>query len=171
LRPDFAEAYNNLAAGYVGLKRWDEAIQAAKESLRIRPGFQPARQNLDYAVAQKNPARPATAQQPQGPVASAELRVMQYPSSDNYLQLSLVYHQAGRFRDCIAAAQEALRLRPEFAEAYNNMAAGYQSLGMWDEAIKAASEALRIRPDFALARNNLAYAQAQKNAARTIPQK
>ena len=171
LRSDFPEAYNNLAAGYLGLKRWDDAILAAKEALRIRPGFQPARQNLDYALAQKNPARPATAQQPEGPVASAELRVKQYPSSDNYLQLSLVYHQAGRFRDCIAAAQEALRLRPEFAEAYNNMAAGYQSLGMWDEAIKAASEALRIRPDFELARNNLAYAQAQKNAARTIPQK
>ncbi|MGO9094568.1 MAG: tetratricopeptide repeat protein [Bryobacteraceae bacterium] len=171
LRSDFPEAYNNLAAGYLGLQRWDQAIRAAKEALRLRPGFQPARQNLEYALAQKNPERLATAQHPASPVALAELKVKQYPSSDNFLQLSLVYHQAGRFRDCIAAAQEALRLRPEFAEAYNNMAAGYQSLGMWDEAIKAASEALRIRPDFALARNNLAYAQAQKRAARTIPQK
>jgi tetratricopeptide (TPR) repeat protein len=171
LRPGSAEAYNNLAAGYLGLKRWDEAIQAAKESLRIQPGFRAAQQNLEFAVAQKNPALPATAQNPENPVTSAELTAKQAPSPDNYLQLSLVYYRAERFRDCIAAAEKALRLRPDFAEAYNNIAAGYQGLKMWDEAIQAASEALRIRPGFELARNNLAYAQAQKNAARATPPK
>jgi tetratricopeptide (TPR) repeat protein len=55
-----------------------------------------------------------------------------------------------------------LQLRPNYAEAYNNIAAGYQAMGRWDEAIAAAQEAIRLKPDFQLARNNLAYASSQK---------
>ena len=81
---------------------------------------------------------------------------------ERYLTLSLESFQAGRFRDCIEQAGQALRLRPDYAEAYNNIAAGHQALGEWDEAIAAAKEAIRVRPDFQLARNNLAWSQRQK---------
>jgi hypothetical protein len=67
-------------------------------------------------------------------------------------------------RDCIKFAQEALRLSPGFAEAYNNIAAAYEDLGLWDEAISAAQEAIRLKPDFQLARNNLAWSESQKKA-------
>ncbi len=165
MRPGSPEALNNIAAGYIGLKMWDQAIQAAQRALRIRPDFQPAHQNLEWAQAQKNSASPSS------PIAAAELSAKQTPSAENYLQLSLVYHQAGRFRDCISAAREAIRLRPDYAEAYNNIAAGYQGLGLWDEAIQAAGEALRIRPDYQLARNNLVYSQQRKAAAHAAPAK
>lgn len=81
---------------------------------------------------------------------------------DAYLALSFSYHQSGRYQDCIAAAQEVLRLRPNDAAAYNNIAAAYEALRMWDPAIEAARAALKIRPGFELARNNLAWAEAQK---------
>jgi tetratricopeptide (TPR) repeat protein len=84
------------------------------------------------------------------------------PTAENYLSLSLRYHQLGRFKDCIRAAREALKRKPDYAEAYNNIAAGYESLGDWDEAIRAAREALRLKPDFVLARNNLVWSEAQK---------
>jgi tetratricopeptide (TPR) repeat protein len=79
--------------------------------------------------------------------------------------LSTAYHKTGRFQDCIAAARQALRIRPDFAQAYNNMAAAYASLGQWDQAIQAAREALRIQPDFQFARNNLEFALSQKRQA------
>jgi tetratricopeptide (TPR) repeat protein len=100
------------------------------------------------------------------PNSAAAATAQRSPSPESLLELSLAYHRAGRFQDCITAPKAALRLRPDYAEAYNNIAAGYQSLGMWDEAIQAASEALRIKPDFQVARNNQAYSQAQKRAAR-----
>jgi tetratricopeptide (TPR) repeat protein len=34
--------------------RWDEAIAAAQEALRLAPDFQLARNNLAYAIRQKN---------------------------------------------------------------------------------------------------------------------
>jgi protein O-mannosyl-transferase len=80
-----------------------------------------------------------------------------------YLNRSLLYHQAGQYWRCIGAAQEALRLQPDYAEAYNNIAAAYESMGMWEEARDAARKALRIRPDFELARNNLTWVEARQN--------
>ncbi len=55
-----------------------------------------------------------------------------------------------------------MKLRPDYAGAYNNIAAAYQSLGLWDEAIAAAGQAVRLKPDFRLARKNLHYSQKQK---------
>jgi tetratricopeptide (TPR) repeat protein len=73
-----------------------------------------------------------------------------------------MYCQAARFEDCAHAAEQALKLRPNYAEAYNNIAAANQSMGRWDDAIEAAQQAIRLKPDFQLARNNLAYARSQK---------
>ena len=81
---------------------------------------------------------------------------------ESHLALSLVRLQADDFRGRIASALDALALCPDYADAYNNVAAGHNALGEWDAGIAAAVQALRLRPDFALARNNLAYALAQK---------
>ena len=67
-----------------------------------------------------------------------------------------------RPQECIAEAREAIRLLPDFPEAYNNIAAADESLGRWDDAIEAATQALRLRPDFQLAKNNLAWSLSQK---------
>lgn len=107
----------------------------------------------------------AMEQQVVGQVAAAEALARSQPTPENYLRLSLLYHQTGRYPDCIAAAKEALRLQPDLAEAYNFIAAANLSLGRWDEAIRAAGEALRVKPDFQFARNNLEFAQAQKKLA------
>lgn len=96
------------------------------------------------------------------PVAGAERAARQDPTPENYLTLSLLYHQSRRFRDSIQAAQQALRLRPGYAEAYNNLAAAYEELHDWDAAIGAAGRAVELKPDFQLARNNLEYSKKQK---------
>jgi tetratricopeptide (TPR) repeat protein len=83
------------------------------------------------------------------------------PSPENYLNLSRSYYQAGQFENSLRAARESLRLRPGYADAYNNAAAASLALGRWDEAIAAGREALRLHPDYPLARNNLRSAEAQ----------
>jgi tetratricopeptide (TPR) repeat protein len=140
---------------------WDVGMQpAAKEiatdTLQMSPGDVTALRFLNgQAVSEALP----------DPIAAAEALVKQAPTADNYLNLSLAYHRAGRFRDCIQAAEQALKVRPGFALAYNNIAAARMDLGEWDAAIAAAGEAVRLQPDLQLARNNLAYAQQQKKLA------
>jgi protein O-mannosyl-transferase len=55
-----------------------------------------------------------------------------------------------------------LKLRPDYAEAYNNIAAGHIAIGEWDQAIAAAERAVELKPNFTLARGNLDYARARK---------
>lgn len=62
LRPEDADAYadaaegeiyDELAAAYVDLARWEEAIQAAQEALKRNPDLPRARDNLARAIDQK----------------------------------------------------------------------------------------------------------------------
>ena len=142
-KPDSFEAYNNIAAAYSAMGVWDLAIQNVGESLRINPNFELAQNNLAWY--------------------RREIRSVKAPATpEEFLAASLRYHQAGQYNESIEAASAALRLRPGYAEAYNNIAAAYESMGKWDDAIVAASEAVRLKPDFELARNNLAWARQQK---------
>ena len=139
---------------------WDSGMQpAAKEmaadTLQMAPGDVTALRFLN--------GRPAADALPD-PVAAAEALVKLAPTADNYLNLSLAYERAGRFRDCIRAAGQALKLQPGYALAYNNIAAAHMDMGEWDAAIAAADEAVRLQPDLQLARNNLAYAKQRKLA-------
>lgn len=53
LKKDSAEAWNNIIAANNALHRWDEAIQAGHEALRIRPDYVLAQNNLRWAESQK----------------------------------------------------------------------------------------------------------------------
>jgi protein O-mannosyl-transferase len=122
----------------------------AQDTLRISPGDAGAQRYL------------ASSRNIQPPLVSAEKLAVSQPSAERYLNLSLLYHQAGRYQDCIDAAQKAIKLKPDYAEAYNNIAAAYQSMHRWDAAIAAAQHAVRLKPNFTLAKNNLAWSQQQK---------
>ncbi len=84
------------------------------------------------------------------------------PSPQRYLNQSLALYSAGKYDECIAAAREALKLQPNYAEAWNNIAAAYNSMSKWDQGIAAADEAIRLNPAFQLAKNNRAWALSQK---------
>jgi tetratricopeptide (TPR) repeat protein len=153
LNPAFIGTRYLLLQIYSEHSLWGPLKSLADESLKLAPNDPGV---LSYLRMEQEVA---------DRVAYAEAQARSRPSPENFLELSILYHQVGRYKECIAAAQEALRLRPNFAEAYNNMAAAYASLGQWDDTIRAAGEALRIKPDFQFARNNLEFAQAQKNKA------
>lgn len=149
LKPDSADAFNNIAASSAALGLWDQAMENARAALQIQPNHTLARNNLAWAVAEKEKA------------GSPGIRENVLTAAD-YLNLSLEHYAAGRYPECIMAARAALELRPEYAEAFNNLAAAYASLQKWDDAIRAAREAVRLKPDFQLARNNLAWAETEK---------
>jgi tetratricopeptide (TPR) repeat protein len=95
----------------------------------------------------------------------AAQRLPAKPTPESYLDLSLHEYQAGRFEKSITAAKKALELRPNYAEAYNNIAAAYNSMAKWDEGIQAALQAVRLKPDYQLAKNNMMWAVSQKQKA------
>jgi tetratricopeptide (TPR) repeat protein len=61
---------------------------------------------------------------------------------------------AGKYSEAIAYFDRAIRLYPEYAEAYNNRCAVYGELGKHDQAIADCTQALRIDPTHARAYSN-----------------
>ena len=89
------------------------------------------------------------------------------PGSPEYqLSRSQTLYGQGLYGDAIMAAREALRLRPNYAEAWNNIGAAYNGLGLYEEAAAACEQALRYKPDFELARHNLEFAREKLKASK-----
>ena len=66
--------------------------------------------------------------------------------------------QLGRTQQAQTEFEEAVRLKPDFAEAHGNLGALLFSLGQADEAIEQLREVVRLKPDYADAHSNLGIA-------------
>jgi Flp pilus assembly protein TadD len=75
------------------------------------------------------------------------------------LQESLDDYRQKQYPEAVLACEQALKLRPDYAEAWNNIGAACNELGLYEKAAAALNTALLLKPDFPLARNNLNYAR------------
>ena len=149
LSPGNIDARHQLMTEYAKAGRTADSKALASETLALAPNDSLATRFLNGRGSE------AAVSQPAAPRVGA---------AEGFLSTSLRLNRAGDFQGSIGAARKALEIRPDYAEAYNNIVAGMASLGRWDEAITAAREALRLRPGFQLARNNLAWAEREKRA-------
>ena len=140
LAPASPESHTYYARWLLAQPRTDEARALLRTALELSPQDLNARALLKQAEA----------------VASTASK----PTPESYLTLSLERYREGRYSESIDAARAALRLKRDYAEAWNNIGAAYNKLGRYEEAAAACEEALRYKPDFELARNNLQYAGA-----------
>ena len=59
-----------------------------------------------------------------------------------------------RYDDAITDYDEAIRLKPDYAEAYSNRGIAKAALGRYDDAIADYDEAIYLKPDLAAAYYN-----------------
>jgi tetratricopeptide (TPR) repeat protein len=75
-----------------------------------------------------------------------------------HTNLSALLTHKGQLDESIWHCEQALRLKPDFAEAHYNLGAALEQAGRVQEAIGHYEQALRIKPDYAEAHNNLGNA-------------
>lgn len=177
--PNYVEPYYYYARHLLHAKRIDEAVIYCEKGLQIFSGHLYSRYLLMdiYNYAQnwpklKEAAQATLAIYPNDAKAQSMLALAMNPASGvapvpakatavDFLNQSLAYYQAGRYRECIDACNKALELQPNYAEAYNNMCSAYNQLGQFDSAVIAGTKAVELKPDFQLAKNNLNWAKSQ----------
>lgn len=130
-------------------KRFEELRTVAKRTLELVPGDATATNYLQMADSGKSLLQ------------VEEENSVSYTTPEQFLNLSLMYYNAGNYRGCINAAQKALQLKPDYAEAYNNIGTSYNQLQQFDSAVIACEKAVQLKPDFQLAKNNLNWAKSQ----------
>ncbi len=173
LTPNYSVLFINLAIAEDATKQSVKAEQHFKEALRLAPTSPDsytyyARYLLSHSRAEEARAFLQSALQlspsdvtARDLLAKANDQIGNQPpqTPEYYLDLSLQRYREERYTEAIAACQNALKLRPDYAEAWNNICAACNKLGRYKEAAAACEEALRYKPDFDLARNNLQYAR------------
>jgi len=151
LDPQSPESYAYYAAYLIKMHRNAEAAILLQKGLAISPAHEMMNTLLKENATAKSPLQIA--------LEAANT----HPSAENYLQLSLEYYNAGLYQKCIDAAEQSLKIKPDYDRAYNNICTAYNQLHMWDKAIAAGEKGLKLNHDNILLKNNLAVAYKGKS--------
>ncbi|RJQ56966.1 MAG: tetratricopeptide repeat protein [Nitrospiraceae bacterium] len=81
--------------------------------------------------------------------------------AESYKKLGYAYGKSGRATDAIEAFKQAIRINPDDSTAHINLGVSYEKSGMSKEAIEAFKQAIRINPDYAEAHNDLGIAYGE----------
>ena len=76
------------------------------------------------------------------------------PEAHNNLGVTL--KELGRLDEALASYNQAIALKPDYAEPHNNLGVALTDLGRLDEALASYNQAIALKPDYAEAHRHLA---------------
>jgi tetratricopeptide (TPR) repeat protein len=71
------------------------------------------------------------------------------PQAKTFFDQGKAYSKQKSWNLAVAAYQQAVRIEPKFAEAWNNMGYCYRKMKQFDKALDAYKQAINLKPDFA----------------------
>ena len=146
LNPQSLMSLNVMMEIYNNLGLWSELQLTADQALALAPN-DPVALKFSDAAKRKERIADEKAIKPEAKRSPEEL-----------LNLSLAFYKVGMYEKCIEASKQAIALKPDYADAYCNIAAASNKLKRWDDGAAAARKALEINPDHKLAQGNLSWA-------------
>ena len=146
--PNSINLYNIIGAANKGLGKPDEAIQAFKKALSIKPDCAEALSNTGTILYEQGKLSEAIK-------AYIKAISIKPDYAEAYYNLGIALQDQSKLDEAIEALNKALSIKPDYAEAYNKMGAALQDQGKHEDAIKAYIKAISIKPDFVEAHNNM----------------
>jgi tetratricopeptide (TPR) repeat protein len=117
INPTFALAHEGLGVTFSGLGRYDEAIQHLNDSLRfVMPGDTDVKANAELALIQV------------------------------HLKSAMALRSEGKTTEAIGHLNEVVRIKPDDADAHNNLGFALLTTGQLDQAAAHFTEALKLKP-------------------------
>src|SRR6185437_1763179 len=126
----YAEAWAQMGFCHEKLGRHNEAIEASKRAVNIRPSAE-SYFNIGLANYYLKQYREAEAAYRQS------IKLDPYNAADAYYALGLTYRDAGQFDDEVSAYKNVIRLRSDYANAYDRLGQRYSQMKRYAEAIEA----------------------------------
>jgi len=145
--PNSLVLWNLLGASAAQTGKLDEAIDAFKKAISIKPDYADAYNNLGNAL--KGQGKLEEAIEAYNKVLSIK------PDTDAYYNMGNALKEQGKLEEAVEAYNKAISIKPDYAEAYYNMGISLQDQGKLDEAVSIYNKAISIRPDYALAYYNM----------------
>jgi tetratricopeptide (TPR) repeat protein len=149
--PDSFAVWNILGATNERTGRFEQAIQAFKQAIRLSPTNHAVHYNIGNALRRQGKLDEAVTAYRKALSIKPD-----YVGAHNNIGVAL--REQGRLDEAIAAYQRALAVRPDYVEAYKNLGTALYEQHRLDEAIATYRKALSIRPDYVEAHNNMGVA-------------
>jgi tetratricopeptide (TPR) repeat protein len=139
-----------LKEGYAlyNLKRYEEALTAYEQAIRLDPNYALAYYNRGIALNELKRYEEA--------LSAYEQAIRLNPNhADAYHGKGKDLNDLKRHEEALTALDQAIRLNPtNFAISYNSKGAALYGLKRYEEALSAYEQAIRLDPNYALAYNN-----------------
>ena len=148
IKPDYAEAYNNMGNALRDKGDPETAIVNYKQAININPDYAEAYYNLGIILQDKNNLDAAISNYKQALKIKPD-----YAEAYNNMGNALKYQN--NLEAAILSYTEALKLKPDYAEAYNNMGGALHDKGDSEAAIGSYMQAIKIKPDYTEAYFNM----------------
>lgn len=135
---------SNMALAYYMKGDYGEALKMLKRSLQLNPNNQTARKNLPMIESAFN----------------RNLQNMKDKQSDDpehYYELGNIFVEQANYEDALASFDEAVKLKPDYAEALVNKGNCYYMLKDYNKAISTFKDVLKINPNSKMANKNLSH--------------
>ena len=114
LKPDYAQAFNNLGITQKELGRYEEAVGSYNKAIKIKSDFFEAHNNLGVALNELGKQSEA--------IESYKKAILIKPLSANgYYNLGNEHRQLSNHNGAIGSYKRALTINPYYAELYNNL--------------------------------------------------
>ena len=182
LRPDYAEAHNNLGNLLQNEGQHEKAIISYKKALSIKPDLYETSYNLgtifqereeySFAITMYIKALDTKPNHRDSLINLSDvfrrqhkfdesLRILHkaeklYPNSaETKNNFGLTYRDQGKLGKAIRSYEEAISLNTNYAEAYNNLGIVFRDQGNFEKAVTSYEKAIEIKPDFAEAYANI----------------
>ena len=155
LRPDYADAHNNLANVLQEKGDLEAAVTGYKKALKLKPEYAEAYANLGNAL------------KAQGKMDGAlynykKALKIQPDNAENFNNLGVTQHAIGQVAEAIVSYKRAIQLKPDYVEAYNNAGVALKITGDSEQAILNYKQAIRLRPQYSEAHYNLGNIRREK---------
>ena len=141
IKPDFAEAHNNLGFYLKEKGGVDKAIPHYKRAIKIKPDFADAHNNLGICFYELGKLDEA--------LSSFKTAIKIKPDfADAHSNTGNVLKALGQVDESISSYKRAIKIKPDFSGAVNNLAAILNELGRIDESSALNSNTGRKNEDF-----------------------
>ncbi|MGR3294282.1 MAG: tetratricopeptide repeat protein, partial [Candidatus Scalindua sp.] len=113
LKPDYAEAYNNLGTTLQSLDRLDEAITSYRKAITIKPHYAEAHYNFGNALKEQRKFDEALISYKRAVTIKPD-----YAEAHNNMGITL--QERGEFTEATASYSRAIELKTDYADAHFN---------------------------------------------------
>ncbi|HEV7682282.1 MAG TPA: tetratricopeptide repeat protein [Pyrinomonadaceae bacterium] len=148
---NYAEAWAQAGFCREKLGRHGEAIEASKRAVSLRPSAE-SYFNIGLASYYLKNYREAADSYRQA------IRLDPYNAADAQYALGLVYRDWGRPEEEIQAYKQAIKLKPDYASAYERLGSRYLKSKKFPEAIETFKQLVALKPGDANVPNNMGEA-------------